>query len=196
MIPLYFSGQLEIAFPPKEPPSWAPKVERWYQLDPFAYFLPEAYARISPASKPDSMLLACAGASNITDHAFAAGGALSPTKFVHTLPNIRDSSLLSVMGWEGPVLSLHRDPFTLSTAFIEALARAQGGAECWVWAANELGKVSLFAFGCKSGHTHQVSPRSQDSSASPSREDVEILRWFWDSKGTFDMSQQWMVRKG
>ncbi len=186
----------ELSFPPREPPSWAAKVERWYQLDPFAYFLPEAFARFALASRPDSMLLACAGASNLTDHAFAAGGAVSPTKFVHTLPNIRCSSLLSVMGWSGPVFSLHRDPFTLAAAFAEALVRAQAGAECWVWNVNELGKANLFAFGAKSGCTHQVSSRSLDSPAFRESEDVEILRWFWDSKGTFDMSQQWMVRKG
>lgn len=186
----------ELTYPPKEPPTWAAQVERWYQLDPFAYFLPEAFARMAPKSRPDSILLACASASNLTDHAFVLGGALSPTKFVHTLPNIRSSSLLSVMGWSGPLFSLHHDPFTLSFVFSEAIARAQEGAECWVWSASDNGKVDLFAFGAKSGHTHQVSPRSPDSSPVSDREDVEILRWFWDSRGTFDMSQQWMVRRG
>jgi len=187
---------VEIPYPPKEPPSWAGKVERWYQLDTFAFCLPEAFVRLALSSRPASMLLACGGASNLTDRAFVQGGAVSPTKFVHTLPNIRSSSLLSVMEWQGPLLSVHRDPFTLAFALREACSRAQKSAESWVWCVDAQGSVDLFAFGVKSGHTHQVSPRSPDSSAFRDRADVEILRWFWDSKGDLDMSQQWMVRKG
>jgi hypothetical protein len=118
----------KIAYPATDPPFWAPLVERWYQLDPFAYRLPEAFARFNVAARPSRILLACAGASNFTDHAFATGGAASPTKFAHTLPNIRASALLSVMRWDGPVLSLHRNPTTLACSFREAFEGKGGGS--------------------------------------------------------------------
>jgi hypothetical protein len=185
----------ELSFPAKEPPSWSAKVERWYQLDAYAYLLPEAFARWELSSRPSSMLLACGGASNLTDHAFATSGAQSPTKFVHTLPNIRASSLLAVMGWEGTVFSLHRDPCTLAVSFSEAIRRASAGEECWVWSvrppASNRWVVDLFTFG-SAKHTHQLFPQAR-TSAWP--EDMEILRWFWDSEGSLEIGN-WVVRKG
>lgn len=179
----------KVAYPAKEPPSWAPLVERWYQLDPYAYLLPEAFTRFGLGPRPASMLLASAGASSLTDHAFAAGGAVGPTKFVHTLPNIRASSLLSVMRWGGPVISLHRDPFTLAFAFREAIERA-GDGECWVWNAGEDGNVHLFRFGPLDGATHSCGA----GPVSPPPSDLEILRSFWDSEAKFNVLD-WVVRQ-
>ncbi len=194
-----------LPFPPVEPPVWAPKVERWYQLDRFAYLLPEAFSRWEEeigSSRPDCQFLACAGASNFTDQAFVLSQAMSPTKFVHTLPNIRSSSLLAVMGWEGPVFSLHRDPHTLAGAFREVLRRGEYSPlhEYWIWCVGEGsggGSVDLWMIGGpeKTKADYQLIPRSHDLQAFADPEDLAILRWFWDSKGDFDLSQHWMVRR-
>lgn len=181
----------DFVFPAREPPAWAAKVERWVQLDSFAFLLPEAFTRWekSLGSRPSLMLLTGFGASNITDSAFARSGAQSPTKFVHTLPNIRSSSLLAVMGWSGPVLSLHRDPCSLAAGFREALRHPQ--EEVWLWHVTH-NTVDLFAFHSPEG-PYQVLARG-DTSTVLERPDSAILDWFSADGGVnFDISQQWMV---
>lgn len=186
-----------VAFPAKDPPAWASRVERWVQLDPFAFLLPEAFSRWSGnlPSRPARMLLSGFGASNLTDSAFALAGAVSPTKFVHTLPNIRASALLAVMGWRGPVLSLHRDPCTLAAALREGL---RGREETWVWHVTER-TADLFVLNVPEG-PYQVLPRSgrevaREAGAAP--EDARILDWFSRSGGVnFELSEQWVVRRG
>ncbi len=177
----------EPLFPPAAPPAWSRRVERWYQLDAPAYLLPAAFAGWGIESRPRSMILACAGASNATDHAFAAGGAASPAKFVHTLPNVRASALLAVMGWSGPVLTLQRGETQLAEAFREAAA-AKG--ECWVWSLRER-LVDLFVFhGAGAKATHEFRPGTAVEMAG----DMAILRSFWDSESTFSL-EHWVVRK-
>ena len=192
-----------LTYPPKEPPVWAPQVERWYQLDPYAYLLPEAFSQWEKEveSRPDVQFLASGGASNVTDQAFVMSRATSPTKFVHTLPNIRSSSLLAVMRWEGPVFSLHRDPHTLAAAFREAIRRWERDPlkESWIWSVgdqSESRSVDLWILGGTKGANapFRISPRIQDSRVYAEPEDMAILRWFWDSKGDFDVSRQWTVR--
>ena len=117
--------ELEFAFPARAEPAWSPKVDRWYQLDAYAYGLAEAYEQWKGSlggEKPSMIVLASPGASNETDRQFAQSGGTSPAKFVHTLPNVRSSSLCQVMGWAGPVLCLQRDPETLNHALTEAEA--------------------------------------------------------------------------
>jgi hypothetical protein len=170
-------------------------VDRWYQLDAYAYLLPAAFAELDIPTRPSSMLLACAGASNMADHAFVQTGAISPAKFVHTLPNIRSSSLLAVMQWNGPIFTLQRDPFTLSIAFREAAERAAGGEECWVWSVWERSKVDLFVFGSASeASTHQWAAKVLEAPGTPMAEDLAILQCFWDSVEAFDF-EHWVVRK-
>jgi hypothetical protein len=121
--------------PPKDEPSWKGVVERWYQLDPFAYGLTQAYSvwKSEIPSPPAMILLASPRASNETDFQFAHGGAVSPAKFVHTLPNIRCSPLCQVMEWSGPVLCLQKDPFTTLHALREAAAFLEAGAAAPIW---------------------------------------------------------------
>jgi hypothetical protein len=194
-----------IPYPAPEAPTWAGCVERWYQLDPFAYLLPEAFTRLEKQlekTRPSLQFLACSGASNLTDAAFVKSQASSPTKFVHTLPNIRASSLLSVMRWNGPVYSLHQDPFTLAATFraaLRAFASDKTG-EIWIWNVTKLDdawSVQLFTLSesPQSGNFYQVSPQNQQAQASSDTDDVAILRGFWDSRENFKLGKGWVVRK-
>ena len=98
-------------FPVKTEPQWKDLVQRWYQLDAYAFGLVEASTRWKDSlSTPDLIILASPTASNETDKLFAEKGAFSPAHFAHTLPNIRCSPLCQVMKWSGPVLCVQRDP--------------------------------------------------------------------------------------
>lgn len=123
-------------FPARAEPPWASQVERWSQLDAAAFGLAEIYDRNREtlSRPPRWFLLASPDASNETDRQFARGGATSPSKFVHTLPNIRSSSILRLMKWSGPLLCLQKDPWTFATALSEAmtLLETEGGP---VWTA-------------------------------------------------------------
>jgi hypothetical protein len=121
--------------PAKEEPEWKGKVERWYQLDPFAYGLAQAYWTWRPRlSRPPGWIwLASPGASNETDLSFARSGAQSPAKFVHTLPSVRCSSLCQVMDWAGSVFCVQKDPYTQSHALREAVALFEQGFREPIW---------------------------------------------------------------
>lgn len=107
-------------YPAKTQPEWAPQVERWYQLDAAAYGVTELFYRNrEKLPLPAQIFLASPGASNHTDHQFATG-APSPSKFVHTLPNIRSAPLLQVMQWSGRVFCIQKDPETITAALQEA----------------------------------------------------------------------------
>ena len=112
------------SFPTEETPAWSASVDRWYQLDPFSYGLVAGYHhwKQNLNSLPLSLvILGSAGASNETDRSFAKSGAVSPSKFVHTLPNVRVTPLLQSLNWTGPVLCLQNDPETLQQALREAM---------------------------------------------------------------------------
>ncbi len=117
-------------YPTKTQPEWAPQVERWYQLDAAAYGLTELYWRHRAELRPlpDQIFLASPGASNLTDWQFASGPP-SPSKFVHTLPNIRSAPLLQVMKWSGRVFCIQKDPSTIVAAIHEA---SHVGGRSWV----------------------------------------------------------------
>lgn len=123
-------------FPAKSEPIWASQVERWSQLDAAAFGMAEIYDchREILSAPPRWMVLASPFASNETDRQFAVGGARSPSKFVHTLPNIRSSSILRLMKWTGPLLCLQKDPWTFATGLCESatLLEVEGGP---VWMA-------------------------------------------------------------
>lgn len=112
----------KIIWPPPKEPSWASRVERWYQLDAAAYSIAETFSILQDkiSKKPSLLILASPLGSMETDFQFVRGN-YSPSKFVHTLPNIRSTSLLQLMGWQGPVLCFQNDPFTWLTALIEAI---------------------------------------------------------------------------
>ncbi len=110
------------SFPVQNEPEWSSSVERWYQLDAAAYGLAQIYwqYRSELSEQPDFLILASPGASNQTDYQFAHTGAMSPAKFVHTLPSVRGTSLLQIMNWKGPLLCLQRDPETWLMGLEEA----------------------------------------------------------------------------
>lgn len=110
------------SFPRSSPPPWAEKVDRWHQLDAYSFGMIDAYTRFQESlERPDLILLASPSASNDADRQFVLSKAKSPVKMVHTLPNVRSSSLVNFMGWGGPVLCLQKDPQTLLTALVEGL---------------------------------------------------------------------------
>jgi hypothetical protein len=115
--------QFEFNFPAEKEPEWAAKVDRWYQLDAFAFGLTQACFAWQKSGElgelPSLLLLACPEASNETDWNFARTGAASPAKFVHTLPSLRASSFCQVMNWSGPMLCFQKDPETIATALSE-----------------------------------------------------------------------------
>ncbi len=179
----------EIEYPAKAEPEWSSLVERWYQLDTPAYVLAETYWRLRDklSARPEWLLLASPGASNLTDAQFAASGASSPAKFVHTLPNIRSASLLQVMRWSGKVLCLQNDPSSLLTALHEAVWLAEEGR---VWIASVQGRGNQFT-----GQLLTLSSNSSgcalkiDKNGSATRftgigHDKDLLLWINGNAGT------------
>jgi len=112
-------------------PAWKGKVERWYQIDPPSFALCESYWQNQDflGEAPDMILLNSPQASFKTDQMFCK--TLSPSKFVHTLPNVRTSALFQLIPWRGPLLSLVGD-------FAETLKLGEelltGGRYRRVWA--------------------------------------------------------------
>lgn len=120
-------------FPVTTAPPWAANVERWYQLDAYAFGMADAaYAwRRDPA--PELVFLASPGGSNATDSEFARAGARSPALFVHSLPNVRSSAFCQVLNWHGPLYCLQHDPATFAEATEEARRDFRlSGRNTWV----------------------------------------------------------------
>ncbi len=118
-------------WPAQVEPSWKDSCERWQLLDAAAYALAEAWSNLVEKNRGlaelriGGLVLACEGASNTTDHDFTRGGSLSPSKFVHTLSNVRISSFLQVSKFHGPLLCLQNGKETLLSGFTEALFEAR-----------------------------------------------------------------------
>ena len=136
-------------FPATKTPAWAGLVDRWYQLDAPAYGFAQAYSNSKNelGPHPGLIIIASPRASNTTDRAFASGGAASPSRFVHTLPNIRSVSLLQVMGWHGPLLCVQDDPRTIRHALDQALAHFESDETLRsVWVVSFVDSVSETSF--------------------------------------------------
>jgi 3-oxoacyl-(acyl-carrier-protein) synthase len=124
---------LPFAFPVKAAPDWAARVERWYQLDAYAFGLAEAAYAWCTDTLPEVLYLASPSGSNVTDAEFARAGARSPALFVHSLPNVRSSAFCQVAGWHGPIYCLQNDPGTFAKAVEEARrAFRTNGKRAWV----------------------------------------------------------------
>ncbi len=114
---------------------WQNRVERSHQLDEAAQILCATWweKRYSMGPLPDWLILASPSASNWTDAHFVRSEMPSPSKFVHTLPNVRGAALLQLMNWHGPVLCIQNDPHTVHTALLEATMLAVSEkARVWV----------------------------------------------------------------
>lgn len=57
---------------------------------------------------------------------------MSPSKFVHTLPNIRAVPLLQVMEWAGPLICIQNDPQTPKSGVEQALLYLETLNTVWV----------------------------------------------------------------
>ena len=114
-------------------PAWRSKVERWYQIDPPSFALCESFWQNQDflAKSPDLILLNSPEASYKTDRQFAK--TLSPSKFVHTLPNVRSSALFQLIPWRGPLFSTVGDFSDTLTWGQEILAK---GRYKRLWAIN------------------------------------------------------------
>lgn len=177
--------KLDFLHPAKEPPPWSGRVDRWYQLDAAAFGLCELAARERESAAPPAFVfLASPGASNDTDFRFASGGASSPSKFVHTLPNVRGSALCQVLGWSGPTLCLQNDPRTIVTALEEACGRVGVAcADAWVLSvavSPEGGTAHLLdvAYGRGWERSRESIRIARERDAGPASDDDDaLLRW-------------------
>ncbi len=93
-------------------PVWKNRVDRWYQLDENSFALCEALTAWNLSKWFDSQNLTLSqifyfieGGSNLADADFVNADAISPAKFVYTLPNIAISVGLQILNWRGPVYS-------------------------------------------------------------------------------------------
>ena len=140
------SIDFQFQFPACAEPAWKHQVEHWNQLDSPSFGLAEFYHQKSAelGAFPDFIILASPSASNSIDRQFASMGGLSPSKFVHTLPNIRISTLCQLMGWNGPVLCIQNGPESESAARQEAhYFLGNPYARIWILSVKDV-KVSAF----------------------------------------------------
>lgn len=108
----------KLEFPQKEIPPWSANVERWYQLDAYAFGLCEAFTQFS-VKDFTHMVLSSPDVSNETDYHFAHAASPSPQKFVHTLPNVRASVALQALGKKAQLMCLQNAPLSLSSGLEE-----------------------------------------------------------------------------
>lgn len=179
-------------FPAAAAPVWLGAVERWYQLDAYAYGMADATHawRSQLLDRPDLVILASPGGSNHTDWLFARTGGTSPSLFVHTLPNTRGSSFCQVMNWNGPVLCMQNDPVTCLTALREATGLlSQEMSTVWIVAVQRdpardthYSAYLLSVSAAGSVATFEIEQRREVDGASPS--DAGLLAWLSDRHPT------------
>jgi len=122
-----------LSFPLTHLPKGIEQVDHYNQLDPASLTIAQLWAsRPEELGRPDAILLASPHASNESDYNFVKSGFQSPQKFVHTLPSVRIAPLCQLMGWQGPVLCVQKDPFTFSSALQETLPLFGEWKRIWV----------------------------------------------------------------
>lgn len=87
-------------------PIWKSKIDRWYQLDETSFSFCEAlqsWVNSNQMQRFDQIIFVCDQASNAADADFVASDALSPSKFIYTLPSIGPSVVAQLLNWHGPV---------------------------------------------------------------------------------------------
>ncbi len=108
-----------IEFNNKVAPSWASKVRRWNQLDGESFCLAEASFYYDSEVLPCSVVLLASEGSLNTDRAFQNSAKVSPSLFVHTLPNVRMLSYSLMSGFEGEMICLNKGKQTLGLALAQ-----------------------------------------------------------------------------
>jgi hypothetical protein len=173
-------------------PQWKDKVSRWSQLDGPAFALAEFYwVNKSNLSKPSMLLLASPGASNNTDRRFVLAESVSPSLFVHTLPNIRCSPLFQVMEWSGSVICIQNDPHTILAGLREALGFvSESRPVVWVvgvTSEKQKHTVHCFEVSATKKGTYRID---SDSSIRPTKlSDADLLRWLETPEQQFKWSE-------
>ncbi len=103
-------------------PAWSGKIKRWSQLDAASFIVAEAthQARDFIGNSQQVILLSTQG-SGRSDHLFAHHSKISPSYFVHTLPNVRGLAFGSISAWEGPVFCFSQGKYSLVKCFHEVI---------------------------------------------------------------------------
>ena len=126
-----------VQYPAISAPDWAARVERWTQLDEVTFCFCESLHRwdyLKDQKRPGKIFLAIEGASNLADFEFVQSKALSPAKFVYTLPNVCLAVLLKLVEFQGPAFCFHKGRESILFARAEAQAFANHGESVWLFA--------------------------------------------------------------
>ena len=133
---LRFESKINLRLDPSHTPAWSTQVERWYQLDELGFSFCEAlhhWKGLQEFKKPDLIILAIEGASNLADKDFVITGSASPAKFVYTLPNISAAIIFQMLKFEGKVFCVSEGSKTFEVANQEAEALASSGKSVWLF---------------------------------------------------------------
>lgn len=107
-------------------PAWANKIQRWSQLDAQSYAVAEStFRHLDFFSDIDQFIILSSQGSFQTDYLFAHGAKLSPSSFVHTLPNIRSLAFSQISGREGVMFCFSQGKHSLIKFFNEAIIAHQ-----------------------------------------------------------------------
>jgi hypothetical protein len=122
-------------------PVWAPKIKRWSQLDQESFAVAEATHRcLNFLGKPDQLVILSSQGSAQTDFLFAHSNRVSPSYFVHTLPNVRSLAFSSLTAWEGPVFCFSQGKNSL-VRFLHEIAIVHQQVNTLVLNLNKVGSV-------------------------------------------------------
>lgn len=102
-------------------PSWAEQIKRWSQLDEASFILAEAVSKNMDflSESFDQLIIVTTQGSFHTDRLFVNDSKISPSNFVHTLPNVRSIVFSVLTGWEGPLYCLSQGSQSLTSFFNE-----------------------------------------------------------------------------
>ena len=125
-------------------PAWSTQVERWYQLDELGFSFCEAlyeWNLLEKFKKPDLVILAIKGGSNLADRDFVSNGSQSPAKFVYTLPNISAAVIFQMLKIQGKVFCVSEGEQTFEVARNEAAAYAKTGNSVWLFETSSIDEL-------------------------------------------------------
>ena len=121
---------------PDSPPAWSEKIDRWTQLDDTSFTFCQAlheWHYLENFSRPDFVFLVLENASNAADLDFIQSGAVSPAKFVFTLPNICAAVLFHLLNYRGRTFCLSNGKNSLELATREALDFLKNKKTSWIF---------------------------------------------------------------
>jgi hypothetical protein len=96
-------------------PLWSEKIKRWSQLDDASLVLAHvAHDNLDFLTWDfNQLVLVSNQGSGKTDYQFVTDAKISPSNFVHTLPNVRSVVFSMATGWEGEMFCLSHGKNTL-----------------------------------------------------------------------------------